>query len=110
MDINKPFRRNGARCRIAEEKLRVVAIQPVNAVNDPRLRLGKPLGDRLGEKEVLGRARSTAFAQHAPDRSIAGPSVWQRPNSVDECGQGAVSIEHAAHQWEILSRVSSSLR
>jgi len=67
-----------------KQLLGATAIQPVDAVNDLRFRLGKALGQRLGEEQVLGGARAAALSQQPSDRAVTRATVGQRPDGLYE--------------------------
>jgi hypothetical protein len=89
--VNQPARRDGLGDAGAEQVKGASVIERVDAMHYTRGRLGKPLGERFGEEQMLGRAGATTLAQHPRDRPISGATIRQGSHSFDKLDKRCVS-------------------
>lgn len=75
MDVDESSLGDGLSDGGAEQLTGASTVQPVDAVNDQRLALGKPVAQHVSEEQVLGRARTATLAQHPLDCAVARPTV-----------------------------------
>ena len=90
VDIDEPVVRNDRRDLGAEQLSRTSLIQRVDAVNDPRRRVGKPLRENAGKEQVLGGARTALLTQHPLYGAITRTAIGQGPQGFNELNQRRV--------------------
>jgi hypothetical protein len=101
--------RYGNRCGgpRAEKLHGVRATERVDPVHDLRRARGKPPGEFLGQKQMLGRARAAPLTDQASDSTIRGPAVLQGAHRLDELNQRAFVPEQRIHHDHRLDNVGS---